>query len=148
MAQVVRIENILAEFRSLVVKGEATKTKRMFLLVETKPFTAIWQSGPYMSWGAFLRGECLCSEAYYNAFETATRLFDRKLIECIGSDAATVLAKVEEPLRAATLKKIEAHMEAFTTPPSNRMIWSYVHTLRMTPMPMVRKIQQQSRARH
>lgn len=148
MAQTTKVENILAEFRSLAVKGAATKTRRMFLLVETRPLNVIWQAGPYMSWEAFLRGECLCSFAFYSAFETATRLFDRKLIECIGADAAAVLAKVEEPLRAATLKKIEAHMETFTTPPSNMMIWRYVRTLRETPPPLVRRIVQQSRARH
>lgn len=138
----------LKTFRQLVKQGEAAKLQRMFLLVETKPMTAIWRSGPYSSWNALLKGERLSSVPCFRDFERATTILKKTTIEAIGADAAVVLARIEEPLVKPVLDKIRSFIELNGARPSRPIVWSWVHSMRYIPAPVMTPTGLRSRARH
>lgn len=134
--------------RMLTKQGEEARLKCMFLLVETKPQTAIWRMGPYVSWEALLKGERLCPVASFRDFERATQLLKRKTIEQVGVDTAIVVSRIEEPLRKPILDQVRGYIETYSTPPSRMLVWAWVRALRYTPPPQMTAQGLRSRARH
>lgn len=140
--------SFLKAIRSLTAKSEDARLQRMFLLVETKPLSIVWRSGPYRSWHALLRGEHLCPAAYFDSFELATQTFPRKLIEEIGADAAVVLVRVDKSLHDRLVQTIKGFIAMKGVRPSRRLIWSWARTIQYMPPLKATKRGLRSHTRH
>ncbi len=125
--------DFLNTFRALSTESHELALKRMYLLVEMKPLTAIWRTGPYTSWNRLITGEHMCPVAKFDLFEAATRILKRKTIDKIGVDCACVVARVEESIREALLSKILGFVAVHHVPPTRQVCWAYVHSLRYIP---------------
>jgi hypothetical protein len=141
------LTSFLRSYHTLANTGDKAKLERMNMLVELRPMTAVWQVGRYVRWRAFLIAEQLCPVTYYDAFEKATQLFSKQVIERIGADAAVVLTKIEEHLREDTLNRIDTYIGIHKMRPSNRMVYAFVRSLRLTVV-VRRKGQTQYVVRH